>query len=89
MKLTEVTENLVSPHGWPERVLPRDIARKIADERNTAMVVATDAIRELERILETGDTFATREIVDNLKSFLAGDSPDNAEVKCGNADPQK
>jgi hypothetical protein len=47
-------------------------------DRNTARVVATDAIRELDRILDTGDTYASREIVQNLKDFLRGDSSENA-----------
>lgn len=40
-------------------------------ERDVALTVGNDAIRELERILETGDTYCTREIVQNLKNFLA------------------
>jgi hypothetical protein len=46
-------------------------------DRNTARVVATDAIRELDRILDTGDTYASREIVQNLKDFLRWDSSEN------------
>ena len=49
-------------------------------DRNTARVVATDAIRELDRILDTGDTYASREIVQNLKDFLRGDSFENSEL---------
>ena len=53
-------------------------ARTLERERNAACVVATDAIRELDRILDTGDTYASREIVQNLKDFLRGDSLENA-----------
>ena len=49
-------------------------------DRNTARVVATDAIRELDRILDTGDTYASREIVQNLKDFLRGDSSENDKI---------
>jgi hypothetical protein len=52
-------------HGWE-------------DDLNTAQVVAVNAIRELDRILATGDTYASREIVQNLKDFLRGDSSPNA-----------
>jgi len=79
MKRTDVIENLVSPHGWPEWVLPREAALNVAKERDRAIVAANDAIRELERILGTGDTYATREIVDNLKSYMRGDSPANVK----------
>jgi len=51
-----------------------DLAEKLESERNTARVVAADAIRELDRILDTGDTYASQEIVQNLKCFLRGDS---------------
>ena len=54
-------------------------------DRNTARVVATDAIRELDRILDTGDTYAGREIVQNLKDFLRGDSSENANMEAPNA----
>jgi hypothetical protein len=54
--------------------LPWEVIERILDERNTARVVAVDAIRELERILETGDTSTSREIVQNLKEFLRSDS---------------
>jgi len=47
------------------------------NDRNTARVVAADAIRELDRILDTGDTYASREIVQNLKDLLRGDSSEN------------
>jgi len=54
------------------------LARTLEDQRNIDRVVAEDAIRELERILETGDTYATREIVGNLRTFLAGSLKPNA-----------
>jgi hypothetical protein len=57
---------------------PWEVIDRILDERNTAKVVATDAIRELDRIIDTGDTYATREIVQNLKDFLSGDTFENS-----------
>ena len=58
---------------------PWEVIGRILDERNTARVVAADAIRELDRILDTGDTYASREIVQNLKDFLRGDSSENVQ----------
>ena len=43
---------------------------KVKNERDTAIVVAKDAIREIERILDTGDTYCTREMVANYKAAL-------------------
>lgn len=43
---------------------------KAKDELATAIVVARDAIREIERILDTGDTYCTREIVESYKAAL-------------------
>jgi hypothetical protein len=60
---------------------PWKVIDRILDERNTARVVAADAIRELDRILDTGDTYASREIVQNLKDFLRGDSSENVTVE--------
>lgn len=45
-------------------------AEEMEDQRNVARAVAADAIREIERIIETGDTYGTREIVANLKEAL-------------------
>lgn len=72
-------------HGFddPEhKAVVREIMREVREmeqQFNGVLVVAADAIRELERILGTGDTYATREIVDNLKAFLADHSPPNAK----------
>ena len=68
---------------------PWEVIDRILDERNTARVVATDAIRELDRILDTGDTYASRQVVQNLQDFLRGDSSENAEVKCGDSEARK
>lgn len=65
----------------------REIERMERD-RNTARVVAADSIRELDRILNTGDTYATREIVENLKDFLRGDSSENVESIHGDRERQ-
>ena len=43
---------------------------QVKDELTTALVVANDAIREIERILATGDTYCTREMVANYKAAL-------------------
>jgi hypothetical protein len=43
---------------------------KVKEERDTAIVVANDAIREIERILDTGDTYCAREMVANCKAAL-------------------
>lgn len=66
----------VDPDDKPYQRM-RDHAAEMEDQRNTARVVAADAIRNLERILDTGDTHACREIVANLKNFLRGDSSEN------------
>lgn len=58
-------------------------ARTLEGERNTARVVATDALRELDRILDTGDTYATREIVQNLKTSYAGILSENSVYSYG------
>ena len=42
----------------------------LVDQRNTALVCAVDALHELDRILSTGDTHASREIVQNLWTML-------------------
>jgi len=56
-------------------------AEEMEDQRNVARAVAADAIREIERIIETGDTYGTREIVANLKEALTpGSFLHNAEV---------
>jgi len=55
-------------------------AQQMEMQRNTARVVAADAIRELDRILDTGDTYASREIVQNLKDVLNGDSLENSQL---------
>jgi hypothetical protein len=44
--------------------------------RNHALqAIADDAVRELERILKTGDTYGTKEIVENYKEILAATKP--------------
>jgi len=43
---------------------------KVKEERDTAIVVAKDAIREIERILDTGDTYCAREMIANYKAAL-------------------
>lgn len=66
--------------GWWQDYLRAEIGRANdywREQYATAQVVATDAIRELDRILDTGDTYASREIVQNLKDFLRGDSLEN------------
>ena len=32
--------------------------------------VAEDAVRELQRILDTGDTYGTKELIENYKSII-------------------
>jgi predicted lysophospholipase L1 biosynthesis ABC-type transport system permease subunit len=45
----------------------------------SAHVVAVNAINELERLLATGDTYALRGIIDNLKCFLNQEMKDPKE----------
>lgn len=63
-------------HTYSPSINP-DFARRLEDQRNAARVVAADAIREIERILETGDTHGTREIVENYKEMLRCESCEN------------
>lgn len=66
----EVQAHLDSQKHTYSPSVDRDLARRLEDQRNVARVVAADAIREIERILETGDIYCTREIVANLKEAL-------------------
>jgi len=72
MKTPETDEQLALQKPtipWSD-VVPVDFARRLEDERDTARVVAADAIRELERVISTGDTDHTPLIVGNLKEIL-------------------
>lgn len=52
---------------------PWEVISRVRQERNDAKIVAIDAIRELNRILDTGDIHTSRIMSQNLEEFLYND----------------
>lgn len=52
---------------------PWEVIIRVRRERDIARIVAINAIRELNRILDTGDIFTSRIILRNLEKFLYND----------------